>query len=125
MAARFADQDGASRVELGHDGRIEVRHKARQGFRANLGQDAFAIAIVFDADGDAVQGTAIATGGDFPVGAFSGRQRQVRCHGSVGLQRRLGLFDARERGLGKGERRRFAPPQGGGGFAYGQMDKGA
>ena len=122
VAARFTDQDGAGRVQLLHDRRIEVRHKAFQHFGPHFGQDAFGIAIVFDADRDAVQGTAIAPGGDFPVGALSGRQRQVRGHRGVGLHRRLGLFDARERGLGKRHRRRFALPQGGRRVADGQID---
>jgi len=48
--------------------------------------------------------TAIVTGGEFPVGPFSGRQRQFSRHCRVSLQRRLGLFDARERRLGQRDR---------------------
>ena len=125
MANSLADQDGAGHVKLLQDRRVIFRHKAGQRFGTHFGGDAFAVAIVFDGDGDAMQGTAIAAGGEFTVGLFSGGQGQIDRQSRVGLQRRLRLAGARERRLGQGDRCRFAPADGGGRFADGQMDQSA
>ena len=104
----LCDEDGAGVVQALHDGGILSRDAIAKRFGAVSGGDSGGIEKIFTAPGDAMKRAAIFSGGEFGVGAFGLREREIMRESDDAAKLRIEFLDAAEINVGEAFGREFA-----------------
>jgi hypothetical protein len=105
---QFAQQHGARRTQLRHDGRVYPRDEIPADRRPAHRSDTLRIAEIFHGHGDTVQRPAILAGPDFQIGRACGRHRLLRGDGGVALEVAVDVRDPVQNALRQLDRRQLA-----------------
>jgi hypothetical protein len=106
----LAQQDGAGRLETGHDGGVVGRNVALEDLRGTGGLDAGGAKHVLDGEGDAQHGAVLA-GGAACVGGSGSGQGLLRHQAQISGAPAVHGLDALQHGAGQLYRGDLATPQ--------------
>lgn len=120
VEVEFAEQNGAGLGEAAGDLGVFGGDTVVEDGAGGGGADAGGVDVVFESDGNAVEGTADAAGGDFGISAAGGGEGLLAENSDEGVDLGIVSIDAGEAGFGEGRGGELAIAEAGGGLGEGE-----